>query len=373
MKILLPISLDRWCNPISTLQRACVQYNPDIEFHSFSNPETEEDRQMGAEFWKLPNLHLRKPSAILLDRFDIVHTASYSRGNYLAALIAKLRGMGHTKFLTTLNLEYDLKYAIDRLRYGRFLRIADRFVAVSEAVSADVRHRYPDRFLGVIPNGFDPQLYDPSKIDEVTLPEQVAALESGYPLWLAAVESRKNPQIFVQLAKANPSITFVALGGVLPGDGEIYADQFNATPNILWLGKMERSVARAVMAKAGVLVFPSEREGLSLGMIEAIAMGIPILAQPKSSMPELVTAGWNGELMDVSDFDAWNQSLHKWLPPWSHEQTENLKTARMEALEKFSWEVVGKSYHSVYEKLIQTKRCLFYSFNLSNSKIDSSS
>lgn len=364
MKILLPISLDRWRNPISTLQRACVEYNPDIEFHSFSSPETEEDRQMGAEFWKLPNLHMRKPSAILLDRFDIVHTASYSRGNYMAALIAKLRGVGNTKFLTTLNLEYDLKYAIDRLRYGRFLRIADRFVAVSEAVSADVRQRYPDRFLGVIPNGFDPHLYDPSKIDEVKLPDQVAALESGYPLWLAAVESRKNPQIFVQLAKANPSITFVALGGVLPGDGEIYADQFNATPNILWLGNMERSVARAVMAKAGVLVFPSEREGLSLGMIEAIAMGIPILAQPKSSMPELVTAGWNGELMDVSDFDAWNQSLQKWLPPLTQDQAENLKTARMEALEKFSWEVVGKSYHSVYEKLIQTKRRLFYPFNL---------
>jgi glycosyltransferase involved in cell wall biosynthesis len=364
MKILLPISLDRWRNPISTLQRACVQYNPDIEFHSFSNPQTEEDRRMGGEFWKLPNLRLRKPSAILLDRFDIVHTASYSRGNYMAALIAKLRGVGHTKFLTTLNLEYDLKYAIDRLRYGRFLRIADRFVAVSEAVSADVRHRYPDRFLGVIPNGFDPQLYDPSKIDEVTLPEQVAALESGYPLWLAAVESRKNPQIFVQLAKANPSITFVALGGVLPGDGEIYADQFNATPNILWLGNMERSMARAVMAKAGVLVFPSEREGLSLGMIEAIAMGIPILAQPKSSMPELVTAGWNGELMDAGDFDAWNQSLHRWLPPRTDEQAENLKSARLEALEKFSWEVVGKAYHSVYEKTLNTKNQLFHSFEL---------
>jgi hypothetical protein len=71
MKILLPISLDRWRNPISTLQRACVQYNPDIEFHSFSHPESDEDRRLGEDFCKLPNRHLRKPSAILLDSFYI--------------------------------------------------------------------------------------------------------------------------------------------------------------------------------------------------------------------------------------------------------------------------------------------------------------
>ena len=360
MKILLPISLDRWSNPISTLQRACVQYNPDIEFHSFSNPKTDEDRQMGAEFWKLPNLQLRHPSAIFRDRFDIVHTASYSKGNYMASLFSKLRGYGRTRFLNTLNLEFDLAFPIDRLRYGRLLRIADSFVAVSEAVAADVRERHPDRFSGVIPNGFDPNLYDPCKIEDAKTPEQVAALHPGYPLWLATVESRKNPDIFVRLARANPSITFVALGGVLPGDGDVYADQFRATSNILWLGQTDRSSARAIMAKAGVLVFPSEREGLSLAMIETIAMGIPILAQPKSSMPELVNAGFNGELIDVNDFDAWNQCLHKWLPPWTDQQIANLTKARISAINKYSWEVVGKMYNTVYKNILNTEQRLIY-------------
>ena len=82
MKILLPISLDRWKNPISTLLRACVQFNPELEFHSFSNPVTQEDRELGVQFWKLPNLKLRYPSAVLFDQFDLVHTASYSHFNF---------------------------------------------------------------------------------------------------------------------------------------------------------------------------------------------------------------------------------------------------------------------------------------------------
>lgn len=360
MKILLPISLDRWKNPISTLQRACVEFNPDIEFHSFSNPVTDEDREMGAKFWELPNLKLRHPSAVFCDRFDIVHTASYSRFNLYSSVIAKYRSCGSTRFLTTLNLEPDLSQAVERMRYGRLLQFADAFVAVSEAVSADVRRRDPERFLEVIPNGFDAELYNPQRIDDSELPPEISRLSPGYPLWVSAVESRKQPETFVKLAKANPDMTFVALGSVLAGDGEAFAEMFRATPNIVWPGSVTRSIARAIMAKAGVLVFPSEREGLSLAMIEAIALGLPILAQPKSSMPELVRPGFNGELIDVSRFEEWNRALHHWLPARTAEQENNLQSARQEALQKYAWDVVGRRYHKIYQQVASMKAKIYY-------------
>ena len=363
MKILLPISLDRWRNPISTLQRACVQYNPDLEFHSFSNPETEEDRELGETFWKLPNLKKRHPSAIFSDHFDIVHTASYSPGNYRAAVLSKLRGLGRTKFLTTLNLEYDLKYEIDRLRYSRFLRFVDKYVAVSEAVASDIRHRHPDRFLGVIPNGFDASLYDPQKYVHTILPEPIADLSSGYPLWLATVESRKNPQIFIELAKMNPQVPFVALGGLLPGDGEKYAEQFEKISNIYWLGNLPRSSALSVMSNAGVLIFPSEREGLSLAMIESIAMKIPILAQPKSSMPELVTPGLNGELLSTDRIEEWNNAMHRWMPSRADSQNQSLEKARNIAIQKYAWDVVGAMYHDIYQQVHESPSRLMYPVN----------
>jgi glycosyltransferase involved in cell wall biosynthesis len=360
MKILLPISLDRWKNPISTLLRACVEFNPEIEFHSFSNPVTQEDRDMGTQFWKLPNLSLRHPSAVFSDSFDIVHTASYSRFNWYSSVIAKLRTSGSTKFLTTLNLEPDLSLPVERMRYGRLLRFADAFVAVSEAVSADVRRRNPERFLEVIPNGFDAKLYNPDLIDDTVLPPEIARLAPGFPLWVSAVESRKQPETFLKLARSNPDVPFVALGSVLPGDGEVYAEMFRSTPNIIWPGSVPRAVTRAIMAKAGALVFPSEREGLSLAMIEAIALGLPILAQPKSSMPELVRPGFNGELIDVNHFEEWNHALHRWSPIRTAEQEQNLQSARHDALQKYAWDVVGRRYQSIYEKVLTMKTKKYY-------------
>ncbi|MFD0892783.1 glycosyltransferase family 4 protein [Luteolibacter ambystomatis] len=353
MKVLLPISLDRWRNPISTLQRACVRYNPEIEFHSFSNPVSDEDRREGEEFWKLPNLVLREPVDIARDRFDIVHTASYSHGNYVASVAAKLRGVGHTRYLDTMNLEQHPDHPVCWARYRRVLRWVDAFVAVSEAVAVDIRNRVPERFLGVIPNGFDPALYDPAIDCDADLPAEVCALPRGFPLWVAAIEPRKHPEVFVNLARKNPDIPFVALGGGVGDLGKSFEEDFRNTPNIHWLGNVDRKAGRAVLGRAGVLVFPSEREGLSLAMIEAVAMGVPILAQPKSSMPELVEAGQNGELVAQEDEAGWNDALHKWLGERSAAQMEALAVARQRAIGRFNWATVGAAYGPMYRRTLE--------------------
>ncbi len=360
MKILLPISLDRWTNPISALLRSCVLYNPSIEFHSFSKPVSDEDRAQGESLWNLPNLVRANPSTIALRHYDIVHTASYSTMNYYSSIAAKCRGMGKTRFLHTMNLEPDPDNPVAWSRYQRLLRIADGFVAVSEAVAKDFRSRVPQRFLGVIPNGFDPDFYDPAlnKID--LLPPQIKMLARGYPLWVAGLEKRKHPEVLIELAKRNPDMQFVALGGVIPSDGEGYAKEFEQTPNIHWLGKVDRLIARTILACAGVLIFPSEREGLSLAMIEALGMGIPIIAQPKSSMPELVIDGVNGSLIDIEDRDGWHQALIRYANLSERERDEIFNKVRSNAVERFSWSRVGASYGPVYQKILETPRSLLY-------------
>ncbi|NNM29128.1 MAG: hypothetical protein HKO57_06375, partial [Akkermansiaceae bacterium] len=45
MKILLPISLDRWRSPIASLLREVAQRCTEHEFYSFSSPGTDEDRE----------------------------------------------------------------------------------------------------------------------------------------------------------------------------------------------------------------------------------------------------------------------------------------------------------------------------------------
>lgn len=352
MKVLLPISLDRWRNPISTLLRACVRYNPDIEFHSFSNPVSDEDRREGGEFWKLPNLRLRRSADILKERFDIVHTASYSHQNYAASLAAKLRGFAHTRYLVTLNLEPTRAHPQTWQRYIRMMRFCDAFVAVSNAVAQDPRERFQERFLGVYPNGFDSAFYRTDRDYAADLPPELKDIPAGFPLWIGVVEKRKRPDVLLEVARRNEGMKFVVLGAE-GGDGAEYAQLLRTQPNILWLGEQNRATARAVMAKAGVLLFPSDREGLSLAMIEALAMGLPVIAQPKSSMPELVKPGRNGELVDAAETDRWIEALQKWSRPLAAGLETVLEEERLEVVSRFSWERIGTSYGDVYKRTLE--------------------
>lgn len=351
MKILLPISLDRWRNPISTLQRACVQYNPDIEFHSFSNPTTEEDCVLGREFWKLPNLHLRKPSAILLDRFDIVHTASYSHGNFASAVIAKLRGTGRTKFLNTMNLEQHPQHKVCWARYARVRAWADGFVAVSEAVAKDLKERMPDRFLGVIPNGFDDHFFDPSINDPSALPSKIAALPAhSYALTVSTIEPRKRPDVVIALAKQFPAISFVWVGMPQVG-GEPYLTELQALPNVIWLKSVDKQGIRSLLKNAGVFLFPSDREGLPLALAESIGMGLPAIAQPRSSMPELICDGVNGRLVDAEDLAQWGDSMCYYLNLPETTRAQMGALIRAQIRERFTWPSIGKAYGPVYRQM----------------------
>lgn len=351
MRILLPITLDRWRNPIATLLRACVEANPEVEFHSYSGPLSAEDKQLSQAFWSLPNIVKSSQSRLALTRFDGVHTASITLHNLAAVVAAKLRSFNASRYLATINLQVGPEDGKD----WRFLQIAeslaDGFVSVSKAAGAGVYERCADRFLEVIPNGFDPEYFDPSISDEDVLPEVVRALAPGsFALYVGALEPRKHPEFFVELARRQPDIIFAAAGYVHP-DGRHFEPMMHSLSNLKWLGHVDRRCIRALMRHAGVFLFPSEREGLALSVIEALGMGLPVIGQPKSSMPELIENEVNGNLHDINDIQAWISSMMKYLSRDEQQRQEHRNRIRPGIVNRYSWPSIGRQYGKIYKSL----------------------
>ncbi len=354
MKVLLPISLDRWRNPIATLLRACVEANPEVEFHSVSSPISEEDRMLGQAFWKLPNIIHRTQAQLVASRFDVVHTASITLNNQAAVLAAKVRSAGRCRYLATINLQVGSHDGKDWLLLKIAEHLADGFVSVSKAAGAGVAERCRERFLQIIPNGFDPAYFDPAVEDEEILPASVRALAPGsYPLYVGALEPRKHPEFFVELARRHPELIFVGAGYVHPA-GRHFEPMVKSLPNLLWLGHVDRRMIRALMRKAGVFLFPSEREGLALSVIEALGMGLPVIGQPKSSMPELIADGENGRLHDITDVDAWSESMKKCMIEGNQALTLSPQQIRSNAINQFSWNSIGRRYGLLYSSLFSS-------------------
>jgi len=133
---------------------------------------------------------------------------------------------------------------------------------------------------------------------------------AGQREWVAAmcgsIRPQKNFPLFVELARRlqDMPIMFEWIGGgTIPVSGAL-------PPNIRVTGWLPRDEAVARLARAQVFVQTSLWEGLPIAVLEAMSLGIPVLATPCSGNRELVVDGVNGYICKDADvFEHWLRLL----------------------------------------------------------------
>jgi glycosyltransferase involved in cell wall biosynthesis len=88
------------------------------------------------------------------------------------------------------------------------------------------------------------------------------------------------------------------------GDGELKAslssliDKFGLTNKIKMVGALPPSLIAQEMAKSDIFLVPSLFEGLPTVIKEAMAVGLPVIASNIGGIPEIITDGYNGFLVE---------------------------------------------------------------------------
>lgn len=348
MRILYPINIDHWTDPIATLLRAIALHNPQLAFFSFSQPRTPEDRTAGQVFWAQPHIHRITTPDVVKHTFDIVHHASATEKNLLAALLCRARSLGRGTHIFTANTQPD-RQSRYYPHYCLSLRLAQRIVAVSQVVADDIQQQFGRTVDAVIPNGVDLTFFDPATAQ----PEAIHTLgiQPPYVLFVGVLKQRKRPDIFIQLAALLPQIQFVMVGGAFTeAEREHFLTLAAHCPNVIYLGLQPRERVRDLMAAALALIFPSELEGLPLTVVEAAAMGLPVLAQPKSSLPELVHAGVTGWLLPLEPLTRWAYQVQQ-LTAWSPAERQAFAhQARASVARRYAWATIAHQYRDLYQR-----------------------
>lgn len=95
---------------------------------------------------------------------------------------------------------------------------------------------------------------------------------------------------------------------LLVGDGplretlEADVTRRSLTDRVKFLGALPEDATRSVIASGDLLILPSFMEGLPVVLMEAMALGVPVVAARVAGIPELVEDGAEGLLFTPSDW-----------------------------------------------------------------------
>ena len=122
-------------------------------------------------------------------------------------------------------------------------------------------------------------------------------------LFLSRLHPKKGLDLLVDawasLAAAYPDAHLVIAGPDSEGMQArltLQAQQAGITDNITFTGMLSGAMKWSALAAAGCYVLPSYSEGLSMALLEAMGMGLPVIATRACNMPEITAAGAGWEI-----------------------------------------------------------------------------
>ena len=128
------------------------------------------------------------------------------------------------------------------------------------------------------------------------------------------------------------------------GSSAIFTDfDIECPPNVTWLGMVSDDDLAALYGGAFCLAFPSLTEGFGLPLIEAMALGCPVIASDRASMPEV--CGNAALLADPADPGAWLAEFSKLIDSPS-QRSELVEKGRIRVAD-FTWAKTARGYRDL--------------------------
>ncbi len=148
---------------------------------------------------------------------------------------------------------------------------------------------------------------------------------------------------------------FPALRLLAGGDGEheqvrAQAEELGIARHVEILGWITGADKDALIARATIYVLPSYVENLPMGVLEAMAAGLPVITTPVGGIPSTIEHGMDGLLVQPGDVAALADALRRLLRERSVREALG-EAARRKAIARFSAEKVIAEIDDLYLEL----------------------
>lgn len=194
-------------------------------------------------------------------------------------------------------------------------------------------------------------------VPQLSLPPKTHT-ESKNVAFLGRIGERKGVydliRCFPAVLEKHPSARLV-----LAGDGEIteakkLVDKLNLGAHVELLGWISGEQKLKVLQEASVYCLPSYNEGFPMGVLEAMSAEIPVVSTYAGGIPDAITNGVDGLLVEAGDVEALSKDLLSLLD--SEELASKLtKSALLKFEKNFSFQAIKPQLENIYSELLETK------------------
>jgi colanic acid/amylovoran biosynthesis glycosyltransferase len=205
-----------------------------------------------------------------------------------------------------------IHYALSRQQLAR---MGDLFLCVSDYIRQRVIGMgFPQERTHVHYIGIDTEAIQPRQSDE----------ESPIVLHVARLVEKKGTEYliraFTQMASKVPDVELVIIGeGAFRATLEAQTRALGMEARIFFMGARPHSEVMAMMRKAAVLVLPSvtartgDAEGLGMVLLEAAALGVPLIGTRHGGISEVIVDGQTGYLVPEREVNMIAVRMHELL------------------------------------------------------------
>jgi glycosyltransferase involved in cell wall biosynthesis len=176
--------------------------------------------------------------------------------------------------------------------------------------------------------------------------------KDDYVVWLGRFNGDKGPHLAIDAAR-QAGLNIVLAGKCNEPAEKAFFEEYvrpRLGPGVEYIGEADAVSKRPLLAGAQALCFPLQwEEPFGMVMIEAMACGTPVVALRRGSVPEVVSHGVSGLIVD--DYADFPQALHA-------AAGLNPADVRAHAQRNFDLSVMADGYESVYAGLTRTRLVL---------------